>query len=108
MRAAVRANPRYPKLLDAYFACRRVGADATSKASLARRRRRLLREATEVSCGTMRAALDACVRRYGAELDEFMDNVTDELTAYAEELGACFDEVDAACRGGGSRGGDGG
>jgi len=23
MRAAVRANPRYPKLLDAYFACRR-------------------------------------------------------------------------------------
>ena len=46
----------------------------------------------------MRAALDACVRRYGAELDEFMDNVTDELTAYAEELGACFDEVDAACR----------
>lgn len=98
MRAAVRANPRYPKLLDAYFACRRVGADATSKASLARRRRQLLREATEVSCGTMRAALDACVRRYGAELDEFMDNVTDELTAYAEELGACFDEVDAACR----------
>jgi hypothetical protein len=38
------------------------------------------------------------VRRYGAELDEFMDNVTNELTAYAEELGACFDEVDAACR----------
>ena len=55
----------------------------------------------------MRAALDACVsvRR---QLDEFMDNVTDELTAYAEELGACFDEVDAASRGGGSRGGDGG
>lgn len=98
MRAAVRANPRYPKLLDAYFACRRVGADATSKASLARRRRQLLRDASEVSSGTMRAALDACVRRYGAELDEFMERVTDELTSYAEELSACFDEVDAACR----------
>ena len=98
MRAAVRANPRYPKLLDAYFACRRVGADATSKASLARRRRRLLREASEVSSGTMRTALDACVRRYGAELDEFLERVIDELTACAEDLSACFDEVDAACR----------
>jgi len=83
MRAAVRANPRYPKLLDAYFACRRVGADAAGKASLQRRRRQLLKEAADVNAGAMRLALDGCVRAYGADLDEFMDRVTNELTAYA-------------------------
>ena len=98
MRAAVRANPRYPKLLDAYFACRRVGADAAGKASLQRRRRQLLKEAADVNAGAMRLALDGCVRAYGADLDEFMDRVTNELTAYAEELNACFDEVVDACR----------
>jgi hypothetical protein len=98
MRAAVRANPRYPKLLDAYFACRRVGADAAGKASLQRRRRQLLKEAADVNAGAMRLALDGCVRAYGADLDEFMDRVTNELTSYAQELNACFDEVVDACR----------
>jgi len=45
MRVAMRLNPRYPALLDAYFACRIVGADPAAAAAIEHERAGLLASA---------------------------------------------------------------
>ena len=52
MRAAMRRNPRYPALLDAYFACRCVGANDVVVAAADARKRQLLAEAETAAGAT--------------------------------------------------------
>ena len=52
MRAAMRRNPRYPALLDAYFACRCVGANDVGVAAANARKRQLLAEAETAAGAT--------------------------------------------------------
>ena len=95
MRAAMRRNPRYPALLDAYFACRCVGAnDAVGVAAANARKRQLLAEAETAAGATDGIHL---ARRFGAELDDFMTDCTAELVKYAEELRQTCAEANELC-----------
>ena len=78
----MRRNPRYPALLDAYFACRCVGANDVGAAAANARKRQLLAEAETAAGATDGIHL---ARRFGAELDDFMTDCTAELVKYAEE-----------------------
>lgn len=94
MRAAMRRNPRYPALLDAYFACRCVGANDVGVAAANARKRQLLAEAETAAGATDGIHL---ARRFGAELDDFMTDCTAELVKYAEELRQTCAEANELC-----------
>jgi len=121
MRVAMRLNPHYPALLDAYFACISVGADMRAAEALERQRAALLAAAAAARAltpdadsmgnllsrpgsptGTLPSRelqdWDAGTGTYGADLDEFMTRCTAELRAYAAELRGIYDEADSMCR----------
>ena len=94
MRAAMRRNPRYPALLDAYFACRCVGANDAGVAAADARKRQLLAEAETAAGATGGNHL---APGFGAELDDFMTDCTAELVKYAEELRETCAEANKLC-----------
>ena len=88
----MRRNPRYPALLDAYFACRCVGANDAVAAADTRKRQLLARRKPRL--GRRRGTIS---RGIGAELDDFMTDCTAELVKYAEELRETCAEANKLC-----------
>ncbi|KAG9160557.1 hypothetical protein Leryth_020714, partial [Lithospermum erythrorhizon] len=84
MKAKIASHPSYPKLLDAYIDCRKVGAPAEIAS--------LLDEIRHENNFSKRSISTSC---YGAdpELDEFMETYCKLLVKYKEEMSRPFDEA---------------
>ena len=97
---AMRTHPKYPALLDAYIACRTVGADHQTIDELRRQRARLLIAADAArSEGLDTSSNDRSNdHSFKYELDRFMSTCTEQLLGYARDVRAIYDEADALCR----------
>ena len=101
---AIRAHPMYGRLVDAYYDCRRVGADAREAEALERERDAammsgryaVIEDDTEdamfraMSCGV------GCESMH-RDVDVFVRECTHELEAYAAELQRLYDEAERCC-----------
>ncbi|KAK2977481.1 hypothetical protein RJ640_016109 [Escallonia rubra] len=84
IKAKIASHPSYPKLLDAYIACQKVGAPPEIAC--------LLDEIRRENGVSQRDAASTC---FGAdpELDEFMETYYDILVKYKSDLSRPFDEA---------------
>ncbi|KAK3028212.1 hypothetical protein RJ639_039495 [Escallonia herrerae] len=84
IKAKIASHPSYPKLLDAYIACQKVGAPPEIAC--------LLDEIWRENGVSQRDAASTC---FGAdpELDEFMETYYDILVKYKADLSRPFDEA---------------
>jgi len=101
---AIRAHPMYGRLVDAYYDCRRVGADARETEALDRERDAAMmsgryavtEDDTEYAMGRMMTCGIGCESMH-RDVDEFVRECTHELEAYAAELQRLYDEADRCC-----------
>ena len=95
MTIAIRAHPMYARLVDAYYECRKIGAE------------RHVAEALECEKNSMMYSIQAIEAERSPEsafcgaspydLDEFMRECTHEIESYAKELHALFVEAESCC-----------
>ncbi|XP_011040492.1 PREDICTED: homeobox protein knotted-1-like 2 [Populus euphratica] len=83
IRAKIASHPLYPKLLEAYIDCQKVGAPPEMAYLLDE-----IRLVNDVSKGTVASCLGA-----DPELDEFMETYCDILMKYKVDLSRPFDEA---------------
>ncbi|XP_057448512.1 homeobox protein knotted-1-like 6 isoform X2 [Lotus japonicus] len=84
MKAKIASHPQYPRLLQAYIECQKVGAPPEIA--------RLLEEIRRENDLCKRDVVSTC---FGAdpELDEFMESYCDMLVKYKSDLARPFDEA---------------
>ncbi|XP_058087675.1 homeobox protein knotted-1-like 6 [Magnolia sinica] len=84
MKAKIASHPRYPRLLEAYIDCQKVGAPPEVVSLLDE-----IRRENDVSkCNAVSTRLGA-----DPELDEFMETYCDVLVKYKSDLARPFDEA---------------
>ncbi|XVE57163.1 hypothetical protein DITRI_Ditri04bG0069900 [Diplodiscus trichospermus] len=87
IRAKIASHPLYPKLLQAYIDCRKVGAPP--------RLAKMLDEISEETDVSKRSALAPCYLAADPELDHFMETYCEMLVKYKSDLSKPFDEATA-------------
>ncbi|KAK4741421.1 hypothetical protein SAY87_025009 [Trapa incisa] len=90
MKAKIKSHPSYPRLLQAYIECQKVGAPPEIASLLEEIRR-------ESNCTRKRPSdggcLPSCSLGTDPELDEFMETYIDMLVKYKSDLERPFDEA---------------
>ena len=89
MTLAVRAHPMYPRLVEAYYECRQIGAEGDVLEALDRERDAMLYSVQVMNedASSSGGAHDVPQR----DLDRFMRECTHELESYVKELHALYE-----------------
>ena len=96
MTLAVRAHPMYPRLVEAYYECRQIGAEGDVLEALDRERDAMLYSVQVMNedASSSGGAHDVPQR----DLDRFMRECTHELESYVKELHALYEDAKSCCR----------
>ena len=96
MTLAVRAHPMYPRLVEAYYECRQIGAEGDVLEALDRERDAMLYSVQVMNedASSSGGAHDVPQR----DLDRFMRECTHELESYVKELHAIYEDAKSCCR----------
>ena len=95
MTLAIRAHPMYSRLVEAYYECRKIGADSRRRTRSSERRarcctRRRRRTKTRRAPSTF-GSTDAL------DLDDYMRECTHELESYVKELHTAYESAKECC-----------
>ncbi|KAI5329789.1 hypothetical protein L3X38_029186 [Prunus dulcis] len=89
MNAKIASHPLYPKLLQAYIDCQKVGAPPEVASVLDE----IMRESDHLICRRSSTSASTCMATADPELDAFMETYCDILLKYKSDLTRPFDEA---------------
>jgi len=95
---AIRAHPMYARLVEAYFECRKIGAERDAAEALEREKDAMLYsiQAANNDSTSESPFRDASPQNLDY-LDDFMRECTHEIESYAKELHTLFAEAESCC-----------
>ena len=96
MTLAIRAHPMYTRLVEAYYECRKIGADDNDAIALEHEKNAMLYSVQVMSEGNDDAMMALDVSR--GDVDDFMQECTHEVETYVKELHTLYEDAKACCQ----------
>ena len=96
MTLAIRAHPMYSRLVEAYYECRKIGADSETADALEREKSAML-YSTQATNEDSTSASSTFGSTDALDLDDYMRECTHELESYVKELHTAYESAKECC-----------
>lgn len=96
MTLAIRAHPMYARLVEAYYECRKIGADAETADALEREKSAMV-YSVQATKEDSTSASSTFGSSNALDLDDFMRECTHELESYVKELHSAYESAKECC-----------